>query len=137
MVKSLKIILKCFIMTGGLVWLIAGYCGDVLIDPTKPPAAAIQANSTGGGSVAMPDQGPVLQAVKISGKRKLATISGQEYRLGDKVGDAKLVAVRDHEADLRNPDGSLQTLQMYSGVTKTVIGPKKKTPSRTEGKTYP
>jgi MSHA biogenesis protein MshK len=90
------------------------------------------------GGVATPvDAGPVLQSVMISRKKKVAVISGQEVALGKMYGDAKLVAVRDHEVDLRNPDGSLQTLQMYAGVTKTVIEAKRKTPAKAVGTKQP
>lgn len=125
MAKHLKILHKCFIMAGGLVWAAAGYGADLIGDPTRPPAAASVA--TVSGVAAAVDTGPVLQSVMISHKRKTALISGQEVALGEMAGEAKLVAVRDNEVDLRSPDGSLQTLRMYSGVTKTVIEVKKGT----------
>lgn len=129
MVKHLKILHKCFIMAGGLVWVTVGYGADLIGDPTRPPAMAASI-ATVSGVAASADAGPVLQSVMISRKRKIALISGQEVALGEMAGEAKLVAVRDQEVDLRNPDGSLQTLHMYSGVTKTVIEVKKGTLSK-------
>jgi MSHA biogenesis protein MshK len=129
MVKHLKNIYKCFIMASGLVWAAAGCADTAINDPTRPPASAAPMGMVNG--VAAPEVlGPVLQSVMISRKRKIAVISGQEVALGGTIGDAKLVAVRDHEVDLRSPDGSLQTLQMYTGVTKTVIEVKRKVPAK-------
>ncbi len=131
MVKHLKFLYKCIIIATGMLWVASVGAADAMVDPTRPPAmigtAAIDGVAADGDVV------PVLQSVMISRKHKRATISGQEYKLGDLVGEAKLVAVRDHEVDLRNPDGSLQTLQMYSGVTKTVIETKRKPPSKAAG----
>jgi MSHA biogenesis protein MshK len=136
MVKHLKNLHKCFIMAVGMVWAATGICADSISDPTRPPAVAMPAPLVGG--VATPvDAGPVLQSVMISRKKKVAVISGQEVALGKMYGDAKLVAVRDHEVDLRNPDGSLQTLQMYAGVTKTGIEAKRKTPAKAVGTKQP
>lgn len=134
MAKHLKNLHKCFIMAGALVWATVGQGADMIGDPTRPPAAA---SSMSNGVAAPVDMGPVLQSVMISRKRKIAVISGEEVALGEMVGEAKLVAVRDHEVDLRNPDGSLQTLQMYSGVTKTVIEVKRKNPPKAVGAKQP
>lgn len=136
MVKHLKNLHKCFIMAGGLVLAATGFAADAINDPTRPPVSAASVGMING-VVAPEDPGPVLQSVMISRKKKIAVISGQEVALGGMIGDAKLVAVRDHEVDLRNPDGSLQTLQMYTGVTKTVIEVKRKVPAKVSGAKQP
>lgn len=136
MVKPLKNICKCFIMAGGMVWAVTGVTADSINDPTRPPVS-MGATAMPNGEAAPEAFGHVLQSVMISRKKKIAVISGQEVALGEMIGDAKLVAVRSHEVDLRNPDGSLETLQMYSGVTKTVIEVKRKTPAKASGAKQP
>lgn len=105
-----------------MMWLLWGTeaYAEQLEDPTRPPMATVTQSPAADAAAGPVDQGPVLQSVKISRARKMAIISGQEYVLGDMVGEAKLVAVRDHEVDLRSSDGTVQHLRMYSSVNKTV-----------------
>lgn len=135
MVKHLKILHKCFIIAGGVLCAVSGYCADAVSDPTRPPAVAMPIQASADATAG--DAAPVLQSVMISRNKKIAVINGQEVALGKMYGEAKLVAVRDHEVDLRNPDGTLQTLQMYAGVTKTVIEAKRKKPARAAGDKQP
>lgn len=100
---------------------------DALFDPTTPPMAMMPG---GDGGLAEP-AGPVLQSVLLSPGRKIAVISGQSVRVGGKFGDATLIKVSDHEAVLRNGDGTLQTLKMYPAVEKRVIVKPQRSPSRT------
>ena len=89
---------------------------EALVDPTQSPMDVTVAG-VGGIDPAV----PVLQSVMLSSGRKLAVISGQAYKVGEKVGDATLVKVTDHEAVLRSEDGAMQTLSMYPAVVKKVI----------------
>lgn len=100
----------------------AGHVGaETLIDPTRPPGAAMSGED--GGEIE--PAGPVLQSVMLSSGRKMAVISGQTVRVGEKFGDATLVRVSDQEAVLRAGDGTLQVLKMYPAVEKTVRKPVK------------
>lgn len=118
MAKKLNKLTLCLAV---LMWLprSSGLHAEQLEDPTRPPLATVTQSPTADAAVPV-DLGPVLQSVKISRSRKMATINGQEYVLGDMVGESKLVAVRDHEVDLRSSDGTVQHLRMYSNVNKTV-----------------
>lgn len=130
MAKHLNALLKCIMMAAVTVAALSASAAEEINDPTRPPAAAAAVIN----GVVVPEASqPVLQSVMISRKHKIAVISGQEVVLGGMVGDARLVAVRDQSVDLRNADGSLQTLQMYAGVTKTVIEVKRKTPAKVSG----
>jgi MSHA biogenesis protein MshK len=84
------------------------------VDPTQSPMDAMQADAGSASSI------PVLQSVKLSSGHQIATINGQSLRVGQKFADATLVRVNDHEAVLRNVDGSMQTLSMYPGIDKKV-----------------
>jgi MSHA biogenesis protein MshK len=66
-------------------------------------------------------EGPVLQTVMMSAKRKVAVISGQVVALGEKYGDATLIRMTDSEVVLRNSDKTLQTLKMHPAVEKKEV----------------
>lgn len=89
-----------------------------LADPTRPPA--------GFSEEAMPGEaagGRVLQSVLIPRQgRPLAVIDGQQVRLGQRYGDARLVRVSEREAVLEGPQG-IERLQLTPGVEKTNIAP--------------
>ncbi len=87
---------------------------ETLIDPTLPPWMT----QTQAGAV---PSGPVLQSVMLGTKRKAALISGQLVAVGGKYGDAVLVRVTDHSAELRNPDMTMQVLLMHPTIEKKVI----------------
>lgn len=88
---------------------------QALHDPTRPPdVSALPAVE---GKAAAP-AGPQLQSVLLSPQRKVAVISGQSVRLGDKYGDARLVRLTDSAATLRRGRQE-QVLHLFSGVRKT------------------
>ena len=91
---------------------------DSMLDPTQPPAALLGSDGAAGEPV-----GPVLQSVLLAPGRKVAVISGQAVRVGEKFGDATLTRVTDQEVVLRKDDGTLQTLKMHPAVEKKVIVP--------------
>jgi MSHA biogenesis protein MshK len=90
----------------------AGTVGaETLPDPTMP--------STGGyvAGRAPVASGPVLQSVLISPGRRVAVISGQAVKLGEKYGDSQVVKITESEVVLQGESGS-QTLRLYPGVEK-------------------
>jgi MSHA biogenesis protein MshK len=101
---------------------------DVLVDPTLPPAVLAAPDASGSAAA-----GPVLQSVMMGTGRKAAMISGQMVAVGEKFGDATLLRVTETSAVLRNPDMSLQTLQMHPAVEKkvTIQKPEGKSVTRT------
>jgi hypothetical protein len=76
--------------------------------------------------------------VIVSGGRKLALIDGKTYTVGDKVGEAKLVAISGSEVTLRESGGN-KILRLTPDVQKTTAAPKSdlprtsRTPTRTKG----
>lgn len=72
---------------------------QALRDPTQP-AWPVPGATTGSPAAEAPD-GLVLQSVVLSQGRRLATISGKVYRLGDRVGAARLVEISPEEVSLR------------------------------------
>jgi MSHA biogenesis protein MshK len=83
-----------------------------LPDPTQP---ATPGSVTSGGAVV--SSGPVLQSVMISTGRRVAVISGQAVKLGEKYGDLQVIRITESEVVLQG-EGGTQTLRLYPGVEK-------------------
>ncbi|TCV84774.1 hypothetical protein [Sulfurirhabdus autotrophica] len=86
-------------------------------DPTRPPASLGIVES---GAVASEAQGPVLQSVLISKGRKMAVISGQSVKLGEKFGDARLVRITESEVVLKSGK-DVQTLKLLPEIEKRLV----------------
>lgn len=86
----------------------------LLADPTRPPASFAQ---QGDNASVDPTGKPVLQSVIISPARKVAVISGQTLRLGDRFGDARLVKITETEVVLR-AGNEYQSLKLYPQIEK-------------------
>jgi hypothetical protein len=67
------------------------------------------------GAVSPVPADPILQSVLINATGKSAIISGQRYKLGDKVGEARLIGIAESEVVLKTPDGT-QTLRLFPHV---------------------
>ncbi len=93
---------------------------EMLKDPTQPPAS-LDNNAASIGTQA--PTGPVLQSVMIGVQYRAAIINGQKVLLGKKYEQATLIRLDEHEAVLRNPDGTTQILAMATGVEKKVLSP--------------
>jgi len=119
---GLRIIVVSLGLMMGALSAVSAVAGD-FIDPTRSPTDIAQGMD---GAV---DAAPVLQSVMMSSGRKMAVISGQTVKIGEKVGEAKLLRLNDHEAVLRNPDGTTQTLQMHPAVEKKIIAQPQEVPA--------
>lgn len=92
---------------------------ESLKDPTQPPASLDINTSSNAGLQA--HSGPVLQSIMIGAQFRAAIINGKKVFLGKKYEEATLIKLNDHEAVLRNPDGTTQTLTTSYGVEKKVL----------------
>ena len=99
---------------------------QTLSDPTRPPSFS----ESGRDAEPRASVGPVLQSVIVSGARKLALIDGRTYTVGDKVGEAKLVAISGSEVTLRESGGN-KILRLTPDAQKTSAAPKGGTPRTT------
>lgn len=81
-----------------------------LQDPTRPPVIM-------GQDAEAVAQGPVLQSVLIAPDRRMAIISGQTVKLGDRFNGATLISVSETQVVLRNGH-ELQTLKLFPDVDK-------------------
>jgi hypothetical protein len=75
-----------------------------LSDPTRPPGASAggETHEAGGGH---------LQSVILSGGRKLAIIDGVAYKVGERVGDARVLSIDAEVVRLRDAQG-VQVLRL-------------------------
>ena len=88
-----------------------------LSDPTRPPGAAAGGDGDEGG-------GGQLQSVILSGGRKLAIIGGVAYKVGERVGDARVLSIDAEVVRLRDAQG-IQVLRI-SPALETVNPPVRK-----------
>lgn len=87
--------------------------GQIVTDPTRPPAAIAVEAPRGAGA------GNRLQSVVISPTRRAAIIDGAVVELGGKHGDAVLTRVAEDEVVLKSGD-SRQVLRLHPSVDKKV-----------------
>ncbi|WP_292934458.1 hypothetical protein [Noviherbaspirillum sp.] len=85
---------------------------QVLSDPTRPPAAASSELASGQAAT-----GPILQSILISPHRAEAIINGQTVKVGDKVGDAKVVKITESEV-LLSSGKDLKALKLFPNIEK-------------------
>jgi MSHA biogenesis protein MshK len=103
---------------------------QVLNDPTKPPAStSLSPEEAAPGEAAVAPSR--LQSVLISPSRRTAVIDGRAVTIGDRVGDATLVAIAPSEVILQR-GAERQALKLHPGVEKTTP-----VPTRLERKVKP
>ncbi len=93
--------------------------GQALSDPTRPPGAG---DALGAGDAALPAASR-LQSVLISRARRVAVIDGKTVAIGDKVGDATLVAIAETQVTLKRGE-ERETLKLYPGVERKPVRPR-------------
>jgi MSHA biogenesis protein MshK len=86
---------------------------QALNDPMRPPSASNEVSPGGGG-------GSRLQSVLISSNRSVAVIDGRAVRLGERVGDATVVAIEPAEVTLQR-GAERQTLKLHAGIEKKPV----------------
>jgi MSHA biogenesis protein MshK len=97
-----------------------------LPDPTRPPAAALQAPPGTGAAAA--DVLPQLQSVMLgaAGSQRIAVIDGQSVRVGERFRGARVVRIADSEVELQR-GRERQVLHLYvqdsaGGITRVSAG---------------
>lgn len=87
--------------------------GQVLNDPTRPPASFGAPTDAAGEKKTEPE----LQSVLISPTRRIAVIDGQTVALGGKFGDARVVKITEGEVVLRSGQ-ELRVLRLFPKFEK-------------------
>jgi MSHA biogenesis protein MshK len=118
MAFSLKLAAFLSISACSLAWA----QGTPIADPTRPPAAFSAA--AGGAAVAQGEAaGGRLSSVLLPrrGGKPSAVIDGKNVRLGEKIGDSRLVRVTETEVTLAGPAGKETLLLTPDVVKKTLV----------------
>lgn len=82
-----------------------------LSDPMRPPSSPAADLPRG------EPHGSRLQSVLISPERKLAVIDGRTVKVGERVGDAVLIAIAPAQVTLQK-GAAYQTLKLHPGIEK-------------------
>lgn len=90
---------------------------QALSDPMRPPAAS-------GEKAEAAAESSRLQSILISRGRAVAVIDGRAVHLGERVGDARLVAIAPSEVTLER-GAQRQTLRLHPGIAKRPVPWKK------------
>jgi MSHA biogenesis protein MshK len=89
---------------------------QALVDPMRPATAA-----PGDGEVAVARSGgPVLEQIVLGDGRKFAVISGRRVALGDKVGEATVIAIGPDQVTLKGV--TTQVLRMFPRAERRNAG---------------
>ena len=102
-----------------LTWMLSAACmvhaADIaaLPDPTRPPPEIIALLPASAGAAVL--AAPRLQSVMISASGRSAIIDGQRYKVGDKIGDTRLVKISENEIVLASAGGR-QTMTLFMPV---------------------
>jgi MSHA biogenesis protein MshK len=88
-------------------------------DPTKPPASRSDTEAPAASAE------PRLESVLIAPDRRIAVISGQQVKVGERFGEGRVVRIAEGEVALRTGD-SVQTLKLLPGIEKTSSRPRDK-----------
>ncbi|HSQ05105.1 MAG TPA: MSHA biogenesis protein MshK [Burkholderiales bacterium] len=91
-----------------------GAHAQVVNDPMRPPSAYLERDA---GSDTTSGRALVLQSVKISGAERIAIVSGETVRQGDKLGSATVVKIADGEVVLKDGDTE-QVLKLFPEIDK-------------------
>lgn len=105
------------VIVGGMgatfMLLTAFASAEVLLDPTRPPAALMAPVDA---VVVEPPKPAGLQSVIVSKERSAAIIDGQTVELGGKYGDVRLIEVSDTGVILQGARGK-QVMTLFPGVS--------------------
>jgi MSHA biogenesis protein MshK len=94
--------------------LAAGPCvAQALRDPMRPPAFAVASRESA--ETAAPVSPMVLQSTLLSGGRRIAMIDGKPLKVGDRIGEAQILAIDSHSVTLREADKT-RVLELTQGV---------------------
>jgi MSHA biogenesis protein MshK len=108
--------LKKLIGAASLLWLsLPAVAIEFLQDPTRPAVDLSVAKGGAASESEQPVAKDVLQSVIISPQYRAAVISGVTVKLGGKVGEAKLIEVRDTCVVLEDAKGK-RVIELYPGV---------------------
>lgn len=114
---TVRVIGLSLLLVGGL----AVAQGSAPNDPTRPPASFLTPQATAADTAA---GGGRLRSVKMTRPRhqSSALIDGQVVRLGEKIGESRLIGLTETSATLKADNGDKEVLYLTPDVTRKVLG---------------
>jgi MSHA biogenesis protein MshK len=109
-------------MRGGLVFKSVNVIGlatlltaapAFALDPTQPPADRVLGAVPAEATIALR-----LQAILRSGDRTSAVVDGKTLKVGDRLGEARILAIRPHSV-LIDRQGQQQELRLSTSIIQT------------------
>ncbi len=114
---AMLILLALLVLPGGVH--AADAAGEAaLTDPTRPPPEMMALFPASAGAVVLAV--PRLQSVMIGSAERSAIIDGQRYKVGDKLGDARLLKISENEVVLAGIGGR-QTMTLFAPVKQVPL----------------
>ena len=95
--------------------LVTAGAAHAMTDPTKPPAAFANPDTTAPARAA-----PALQSIIITGANRVAIIDGERVEIGGRIGDAQVVSIAEDHVVLRE-HGVTQVLRLYPAIEKKTV----------------
>ena len=123
---AMLVLMALLVLPGGVP--AAHAAGEAtLTDPTRPPPEmmAFLPASAGAAVLAVPR----LQSVMIGASVRSAIIDGQRYKVGDRIGDARLLRISENEVVLAGAGGR-QTMTLFAPVKQTPAPVRTAAPAR-------
>lgn len=115
--EAMLILLALLVLPGGVP--AAHSAGEAaLTDPTRPPPEMMALFPASAGAVVLAV--PRLQSVMIGSAERSAIIDGQRYKVGDKLGDARLLKISENEVVLAGIGGR-QTMTLFIPVKQVPV----------------
>ena len=118
MMNILLIITMAVVGLGATLAPACATANDSLVglpDPTRPSSALGDGGDDG---VATGVHGLVLQSVLIAPQRRLAVINGKTLAVGERIGEATVVAIRPQDVVLKRPSGEFTLRLVPRFVTR-------------------
>jgi MSHA biogenesis protein MshK len=109
-----------FVIVFAAAQCMTSFAAAQLADPMRPYGYTVPGTPQG---IAAPAAAG-LQLIKSSKEGKVALIDGQEVRVGQKVGDSRLISLSETSAVLRDAEGKLTTLKMFAEAQKQLLSDK-------------
>ena len=116
---AMLILLALLVLPGGVPAVhAAGEAALTVTDPTRPPPEMMALFPASAGAVVLAV--PRLQSVMIGSAERSAIIDGQRYKVGDKLGDARLLKISENEVVLAG-SGGRQTMTLFTPVKQVPL----------------
>ena len=113
---------RCFVMAIAVLAVVGGAspASGSVPDPTRPAIAMPAPSASGDAAAGSAAPALVLQSTLVSPRQRSVIINGQRFRLGERVGDARIEAIGPGWVRLATPTGRQELRLSFSTSTRPV-----------------